>query len=105
MKVFCPLCRDRRKNKRDKSVSVDLDKGIAYCHYCGETFTARRRSQVSMRMGSLPPTPCRPVERKELRPEHVDWFAKERGISREALERMGVDSKEEWMPQTGKENG
>jgi ribosomal protein S27E len=38
MKTFCPLCREQRKNKRDRSVSVDLDKGVAYCHYCGTTF-------------------------------------------------------------------
>ena len=29
IKVFCPKCRDQRSNKRDRSLSVDLDKGDA----------------------------------------------------------------------------
>ena len=33
--------------------------------------------------------------------EHAEWFARERGISAETLEKMRVGSKQEWLPQTG----
>lgn len=33
-KATCPECIDRRTNKKDKSLSVDFNKGYAYCHYC-----------------------------------------------------------------------
>ena len=35
VKVHCPQCRDRRKNKADKSLSCDLATGAYRCHYCG----------------------------------------------------------------------
>ena len=34
IKTICPQCHDQRSNKRDKSLSVDLDKGVWHCHYC-----------------------------------------------------------------------
>ncbi|MCC8360603.1 toprim domain-containing protein [Salinimicrobium sediminilitoris] len=36
IKVKCPACIDRRTNKRDTSLSVNLDTGMAKCHYCNE---------------------------------------------------------------------
>ena len=36
IKVKCPACIDRRTKKRDTSLSVNLDKGVAKCHYCNE---------------------------------------------------------------------
>ena len=37
-KQFCPECHANRTNKTDKSLSVDWDKCIAHCHYCGKSF-------------------------------------------------------------------
>ncbi len=37
-KQFCPECHANRTNQRDKSLSVDWDKCIAHCHYCGKSF-------------------------------------------------------------------
>ena len=34
VKVKCPKCIDKRSNKRDKSLSVNLNEGIFKCHYC-----------------------------------------------------------------------
>lgn len=124
MKTFCPKCRDRRKDKRDRSLSVDLDKGIAYCHYCGEAFNANVRegraktvyedvcSGTKGSSGTYVPTgsnssgcsealhPSLPLN--FLTEEHADWFLRQRAITRETLGKMGVSSKEEWMPQAGK---
>ena len=37
-KQFCPECHANRTDKRDKSLSVDWEKCIAHCHYCGKNF-------------------------------------------------------------------
>ena len=37
-KQFCPECHANRTNQRDKSLSVDWEKCIAHCHYCGKSF-------------------------------------------------------------------
>ena len=129
MKVFCPLCRDRRKNKRDKSVSVDMDKGVAKCHYCGEVFHDKKRKNTDntddankhrlreytteknkknpcksvWSASSVFPSPSEGNAGSGTLPQHTEWFLRERGVSRETLERMGIGSKEEWMPQTQKQ--
>lgn len=37
IKTYCPKCQPTRNNKKDKSLSVNLDKGLFKCHYssCG----------------------------------------------------------------------
>jgi len=35
IKTFCPFCHENRNNKADKSLSVDIDRGLYKCHYCG----------------------------------------------------------------------
>ena len=35
IKTFCPACHNKRNNKADKSLSVNLDEGLYKCHYCG----------------------------------------------------------------------
>ena len=46
-KQFCPECHANRTDQADKSLSVDWDKCIAHCHYCGKSFffgkTEKRR--------------------------------------------------------------
>ena len=34
IKTYCPQCRNTRRNKRDKSLYVDLDEGIFRCFHC-----------------------------------------------------------------------
>ena len=33
-KTKCPKCIDTRTNKHDTSLSVNISKGVANCHYC-----------------------------------------------------------------------
>lgn len=35
MKTICPQCNDTRGHKGDKSLSINLDNGLCYCHHCG----------------------------------------------------------------------
>jgi twinkle protein len=104
IKTFCPKCRDSRSNKRDRSLSVDLDNGLWKCHYC----------QWS---GGLPKDRGYESSLKYQRKEYVKpalkgsallsekvlrWFA-ERGISMQTLTKMKITEGKEWMPQKGKE--
>lgn len=34
-KIHCPKCHDERRNKQDKSLSVDIEKRVFKCHHCG----------------------------------------------------------------------
>ncbi|MDR3118972.1 MAG: hypothetical protein LBU44_06090 [Mediterranea sp.] len=91
MKTHCPLCRDRRKDKRDRSVSVDKDKGIAFCHYCGASFQKNKKKEDAA-------LPCPAAAALAS----VDRFLFDRKISRKTQTKMRVRTAEEWMPQTGR---
>ena len=100
MKVICPKCHDRRKDKRDKSLSVDLGKGVWHCHYCGWSGTIHvgERSHDAPKKEYRRPTP-RPIT--TLSRKLVEWF-NSRGISEWVLERMKINEGEQFMPQVGK---
>lgn len=95
MKTHCPQCRDNRRDKRDKSLSVNLDTGLAYCHYCNWKCNAR----VTKKPQAQAFTPPQPAVLKD---EHVRWFAEKRGIPASVLIAAGVTSADEYMPQTGR---
>lgn len=99
LKAICPKCHDRRSNKRDKSLSVDLDKGVWHCHYCGWSGTIHvgERSHDVPKKEYRRPTP-RPIT--TLSRNLVNWFNK-RGISERVLELMHINEGEQFMPQTG----
>lgn len=100
MKVICPKCYDQRKNKRDKSLSVDLDKGVWHCHYCGWSGTIHvgERSHDAPKKEYRRPTP-RPITILSRR--LVDWF-NGRGISEATLKKMKINEGEHFMPQDNK---
>ena len=54
-KQFCPKCHENRNDKRDKSLSVDWEKCIAHCHYCGENFFFGKTEKLNS--GQPPHTP------------------------------------------------
>lgn len=100
MKVLCPRCHEQRKDKRDKSLSVDLGKGVWHCHYCGWSGTIHvgERSHDAPKKEYRRPTP-RPIT--TLSRKLVEWF-NSRGISEWVLERMKINEGEQFMPQVGK---
>lgn len=112
VKTFCPNCRERRTDKRDKSLSVDLDKGVWLCHYCQwaghlehselekqrwmEQQTWYKPNQVRRQKPVYKkpqPRPTAPISDKALK-----WFAG-RGISEQTLLAMKVTEGMEFMPQ------
>ena len=94
-KGFCPKCHDSRKNRNDRELSVDIDRGLFNCHHCGFKGSAveyeKKREYV------------KPLPRLEKVGEKALKFFESRGISNNTLLRMNVTEAVEWMPQFDKE--
>lgn len=112
VKCFCPQCHDQRRDKRDKSLSVDLDKGVWNCHYCGWGgnlgYTDAEKQRWMERQSWFKPRQIRRQKPEYKRPtpkphapmsdKALAWFAS-RGISQATLEALKVTEGMEWMPQ------
>ena len=112
-KTYCPQCRDKRSNKRDKSLSVNMQTGMFKCHYCGYSGcaavpTESEKKQWMERQPWFRPAPIRKCKQKYKRPtpkphapmgdRALKWFAS-RGISAATLTACKVTEGMEWMPQ------
>lgn len=107
-KVFCPECRDRRHDKLDKSLSINLATGEFNCHYCGFSGCAAEKESWERERpwyNSAPIRRQKPVYKKPTpRPtapmsaRALAWF-KSRGISEATLIALKVTEGMEWMPQ------
>lgn len=111
IKTICPQCHDQRSNKRDKSLSVDLDKGVWHCHYCNWSGTNEARVKDDWQQRStirkqkkvykLPTAQATEEQRHQVGAKALAWFAS-RGISEQTLRALNVTEGMEWMPQTNK---
>jgi len=108
VKTFCPFCHGTRHNKRDRSLSVDIDKGLYLCHYCGakgyvpdETEERARELRRLRRDEAM----SRPVQRKYPRPawhpelmqlpkEIASYLTEERRISLETARKLRVSAQQ-----------
>ena len=108
-KVFCPQCHNERRDKRDKSLSINLATGEFHCHYCGFSGCAAEKEQWEREdrpwHNYAPIKRAKPVYKKpQPRPavpmsaKALAWF-KGRGISEATLLAMKVTEGSEWMPQ------
>jgi twinkle protein len=99
-KTKCPKCHDGRKNKSDRSLSVNITTGDWNCHNCGwkgncRTMERKREQKVYER-------PAADIlKHAEMRNQTEAWF-KKRGISKPTLDKFMIFNREEWMPQTQK---
>lgn len=112
VKTFCPNCRERRTDKRDKSLSVDLDKGVWLCHYCNwaghleHTEDEKRRWMEQQRWYDPArtrrekPTYKKPTPREAspMSEKALAWF-RGRSISEATLVALKVTEGMEFMPQ------
>lgn len=116
VKTFCPQCHERRNDKRDRSLSVDLTKGRWHCHYCGwsgalDAYDPNDPEAKQRWVEQQPwyrPNPIRHEKPTYKKPEPrtltavsgkaLKWF-EGRGISAETLTRLKVTEGPEWMPQ------
>ena len=100
IKVTCPACIDRRSNKRDKSLSVDLDNGVAKCHYCDEISIRDFKEKQKPKNYDLPPQKW--ANYTNLSDKVVKWF-KSRSISQKTLIENKITEEVYYQPQLNKE--
>lgn len=111
VKTFCPKCHLERRDKRDKSLSVNLDKGVWNCHYCSwaghleydeqekqkwmeqQYWYQRTKIRQKPLYKKPKPRPHAPMSSKALA-----WF-NSRGISEETVLELKITEGLEWMPQ------
>lgn len=100
-KTKCPKCSDGRKNKTDKPLSVNITNGDYHCHNCGWKGNVRalERKKIDKKFERPPQHLVKDIFLKE---KVVEWFGK-RSISKQTLDRFLIFAKQEWMPQTQKE--
>ena len=66
IKTQCPKCSHTRKNKKDKCLSVDVDKGLFNCHNCGYGGTTK----FEKKQDYIVPNPIK----LDLSDAVIDWF-------------------------------
>lgn len=91
-KVFCPICHSERKNKHDRSLSVNVPQGVGICHNCGWKFTLKEFEKKVYYRPEPSPLPLSDKTKK--------WF-ESRGISESTLRFFKVTESKQWMPSKG----
>lgn len=94
IKTTCPQCHNRRSNKRDKSLSVDINEGLYHCHYCGWSGSVKESKRKMKKEYTIPTW----NNGTELSENAVKYF-ESRLIPQNILKLMRVTEGEEWMPQ------
>lgn len=94
VKTHCPQCRDTRKNKNDKSLSVNLDEKVWNCHHCGWTGKLIEKTKKVY---------FRPLDAELQLSQKAQEYLKNRGLSTYTIQRFKIGESSEFMPQTGKE--
>ena len=109
-KQFCPECHANRTNQRDKSLSVDWEKCIAHCHYCGKSFFFGKTEKIYHSTKAAQPTrqeikgyrkPGKLANEEPLDNNMKRWF-EDRGIAVGVAEAEGIFKTSRKMPQTEK---
>lgn len=94
-KVKCPQCSPNRKNKNDKPLSINTQKGLYNCHNCGWSGNVKLKQKVEYKIPV--------VKYTELSAAALHWFKTERKITEATLSHWKVTESVEYFPQVGKE--
>ena len=91
VKVKCPSCIDRRTNKSDRSLSVNVAKGVAKCHYC-EAISIKEDEKIEF---TLPPQQW---ENHTKFSDQFVKFAEARRISQQTLIDLKITQEKYYIP-------
>jgi twinkle protein len=106
-KTFCPKCHASRKHQQDKSLSVNMDDGVAICKNigCEQRYVVDRLGAVDAVRDRLDGVADRQYKKPEPQISYdevddwaVDWFKDKRGISLRTLKHARVTTGNDWMP-------
>lgn len=115
VRSICPFCNERRSNKKDKCLSIDVNKGAYYCHYCNSKgyFKSKMANVLSKdikffkpkkKMEYVKPKQKNKDTEQKFNDEFLEFF-KNRGISKDTLIKARVTQETEFMPQVAKRIG
>lgn len=111
VKAHCPVCADRRKDKRDKSLFIDTTSGAFRCFYCdwaGKALKPGEQKPVWEKRSSaeVPSHFRRPVfdsNKTMLSDKMVRYFVEQRCIPQEVLKKMLISEEMHFMSAVGKQ--
>ncbi len=113
MKTTCPNCNETRHNKGNKSLSVNLDDGLCYCHHCGwkayvpdEGELREKRLKDQQKKHVLPQHYQRPVfnsTKLTLSEKTEKYLVEQRCIPQSVIRDLRITEQTEYMPDSGKE--
>ena len=93
LKLTCPKCSPTRKNKSDRCLSVNTEKGLYNCHHCnwsGNVNLTKKKEYI------------KPVKvNADVSERLVKWFAK-RGITEATVAHWKIGESKEYFPQIDK---
>ncbi|MCH1473655.1 MAG: toprim domain-containing protein [Bacteroidia bacterium] len=99
IKTKCPVCIDRRTNKSDRSLSVNVAKGVAKCHYCEAIGIRPDEQEINYTL------PSQEWQNKTTFSDNFVKFAENRRISQQTLLDLKVTQEKYFIPQVNKEAG
>lgn len=100
-KFKCPACSAQRTNKQDKSLSVDITKGVAKCHYCDAVSIRDFGKNKTGRKYKLPSQNWKNYTK--LSDKVVAYYENTRKISQSTLIACRVTEEKHYQPALGKE--
>ena len=90
-KIVCPMCKNKRKNKKDRALSVNIDnERIVYnCHHCGGKGVISKRRNFKMEV--VKKEEKKVIEKPNTKEdkESITWL-EGRGISKQTASDSGV---------------
>jgi len=101
----CPKCsHTRTHNKNQKCMSVFWDTGLGQCNHCSETIQLHTyKKKLAMNTQKVYEVPAPRQAEKKASDALAEYVLKERGIGKEALEKLKIVQGKRWMPKAQKD--
>lgn len=94
----CPQCADQRKKHWLKTLAVNVDEGMWYCHHCGWSGSlGGDQSQEQVKRKIKRPVWI-PEKLEDMPPQAYTWLVRKRGLSQGTLRSNMITARPEWMP-------
>ena len=100
IKTCCPACGPERKNKRDRSLSVNIEKGVAKCHHCENISIRNDNLFETKKEYNLPPQEWQNYTKLT---DNMVKYCESRSIKQSTLMELGVTEEVHYQPSEGKE--
>lgn len=111
VRSICPFCNERRSNKKDKCLSIDVTNLLYHCHYCNakgklrskmsEILSKEQRMFKPKKIEYVKPKPKDKEKEKVFGDSFLEYF-KNRGISEKTLLEARVTQETEYFHDIGK---